>query len=99
MAELMGGASLADAVAAVRVELLRAQEEARQGPVSFRLGTVEMEFEVAVTRSATYSGKLSVMVVTDDDGGKSSDRDRTTHRVKLTLEPAQLGDYLAESAP
>jgi hypothetical protein len=70
--------------------LLRAQSEAQDGPVRFQLGTIEMEFEVALTKSASYSGKLDVMVITDEDSGKLSNRDRTTHRVKLTIQPVDI---------
>jgi hypothetical protein len=30
------------------------------------------------------------MVITDEDSGKLSNRDRTTHRVKLTIQPVDI---------
>jgi hypothetical protein len=43
--------SLADTIAAVRRELGLAQAAGQGQPVQFRAGPVELEFEVAVTRT------------------------------------------------
>ncbi len=43
--------SLADTIAAVRRELGLAQAAGQGQPVQFRTGPVELEFEVAVTRT------------------------------------------------
>ena len=43
--------SLADTIAAVRRELSSAQTAGQGQPVQFRTGPVELEFEVAVTRT------------------------------------------------
>ena len=43
--------SLADTIAAVRRELSSAQTAGQGQPVQFRTGPVELEFDVAVTRT------------------------------------------------
>jgi hypothetical protein len=82
---------LADAIGALREEVIRAQEEAQGSQLSFRVGPVEMEFEVALARASDYRGGLRVLVVTEDSTGgiiaESSKGEVTTHRVRLTLEP------------
>ena len=43
--------SLADTIAAVRRELSSAQTAGQGQPIQFRTGPVELEFDVAVTRT------------------------------------------------
>jgi hypothetical protein len=89
-AKLFELASLADAIGAVREEVIRAQMQGQGEELSFQVGPVEMEFEVTLTRSASYGG-LKVLVITDDvsdrELGGGTRSDVTTHRVRLTLEP------------
>jgi hypothetical protein len=90
--QLFKSAELADAIGAVREEVIRAQVLARQEEFSFRVGPVDMEFEVALVRD-DFGGRLRVLVITDDDRGaavsKSSKGEAATHRVRLTLEPVE----------
>ena len=60
--------SLADTIAAVRRELSSAQAAGQGEPVQFRTGPVELEFEVAVTR--TRGGEAGVQVWVLTLGGK-----------------------------
>jgi Trypsin-co-occurring domain 2 len=90
--------SLADTIAAVRRELSSAQAAGQGQPVQFRAGPVELEFEVAVTRTGGGQAGVQLWVLTL--GGKGELSHATTQRIKLTLQPvdpetgadAQVGD-------
>ena len=77
--------SLADTIAAVRRELSSAQAAGQGEPVQFRTGPVELEFEVAVTR--TRGGEAGVQVWVLTLGGKGERGHATTQRIKVTLQP------------
>ena len=61
--------SLADTIAAVRRELSSAQAAGQGQPVQFRTGPVELEFEVAVTRTGGGQAGVQIWVLTL--GGKA----------------------------
>jgi hypothetical protein len=90
--------SLADTIAAVRRELGAAQQAGAGQPVQFRAGPVELEFEVAVTRTGGGQAGVQLWVLTL--GAKGELGHATTQRVKVTLQPvdsqtgqdAQIGD-------
>ncbi|MET9536938.1 trypco2 family protein [Streptomyces sp. NPDC006553] len=77
---------LADAVAAVRDELLEAAARAGDDPgVVFAVGPVEMEFEVELRADAKAKGKFKLWAVgAEVEAGISRAR---THRVSFTLTP------------
>ena len=77
--------SLADTIAAVRRELSTAQAAGVGQPVQFRTGPVELEFEVAVTRSGGGQAGVQLWVLTL--GGKGELGQATTQRIKVTLQP------------
>ena len=77
--------SLADTIGAVRRELSAAQAAGQGQPVQFRTGPVELEFEVAVTRSGGGQAGVQLWVVTL--GGKGELGQATTQRIKVTLQP------------
>jgi len=77
--------SLADTIAAVRRELSTAQVAGAGQPVAFRTGPVELEFEVAVTRSGGGQAGVQLWVLTL--GGKGELAHATTQRIKVTLQP------------
>ena len=56
--------SLADTIAAVRRELSAAQAAGQGQPVQFRTGPVELEFEVAVTRTGGGQAGVQIWVLT-----------------------------------
>ena len=77
--------SLADTIAAVRRELSAAQAAGQGQPVQFRTGPVELEFEVAVTRTGGGQAGVQMWVLTL--GGKGERGQATTQRIKVTLQP------------
>jgi len=77
--------SLAETIAAVRRELSSAQAAGRGQSVQFRTGPVEMEFDVAVTRTRGGEGGVQIWVLTL--GGKLEREHATTQRIKVTLHP------------
>ena len=77
--------SLAETIAAVRRELSAAQAAGQGQPVQFRTGPVELEFEVAVTRSGGGQAGVQLWVLTL--GGKGELGQATTQRIKVTLQP------------
>jgi hypothetical protein len=78
-------ASLADTIAAVRRELSLAQAAGQGQAVQFRAGPVELEFEVAVTRTGGGQAGVQLWVLTV--GGKGELGHATTQRIKVTLQP------------
>ena len=77
--------SLADTIAAVRRELGSAQAAGLGQPVRFRTGPVELDFEVAVTRTGGGSAGVQVGVLTLD--GKGVPAVAATQRIKVRLQP------------
>jgi hypothetical protein len=77
--------SLADTIAAVRRELGAAQAAGQGQPVQFRTGPVELEFEVAVTRTGGGQAGVQLWVLTL--GGKGELGHASTQRIKVTLQP------------
>ena len=77
--------SLADTIAAVRRELGLAQAAGQGQPIQFRTGPVELEFEVAVTRTGGGQAGVQLWVLTL--GGKGELANATTQRIKVTLQP------------
>jgi len=77
--------SLADTIAAVRRELNSAQAAGQGQPVQFRSGPVELEFEVAITR--TGSGQAGVQLWVLTLGAKGEMGHATTQRIKVILQP------------
>ena len=77
--------SLADTIAAVRRELSSAQTAGQGQAVQFRTGPVELEFEVAVTRTGGGQAGVQIWVLTL--GGKREREHATTQRIKVTLQP------------
>jgi hypothetical protein len=96
--------SLADTIAAVRRELSAAQAAGQGQPVQFRTGPVELEFDLAVTRTGGGQAGVQLWVLTL--GGKGELAHATTQRIKVTLQPvdpqtgqdAQVTDAQQEAA-
>ncbi|MBD0675156.1 trypco2 family protein [Streptomyces sp. CBMA156] len=89
---------LADAVAAVRDELLEAAARVGNDPgVVFTVGPVEMEFEVELRADAKAKAGFKLWAVgAETEAGVSRAR---THRVSFTLTPRRPdgGDLLVSS--
>lgn len=77
--------SLADTIAAVRRELSSAQAAGQGQSIAFRAGPVELEFEVAVTRTGGGEAGVQLWVLTL--GAKGELAQATTQRIKVTLQP------------
>lgn len=85
---------LADAVAALRDELVAAAGRAPESGVSFKVGPIELEFAVELKVDAKVKSGIKAWVVSADaEAGVARGR---THRVKVTLNPtdAQGQDLL-----
>ncbi|MFJ2775261.1 MULTISPECIES: trypco2 family protein [unclassified Kitasatospora] len=81
---------MADAVAAVRDELLEAAARGIGQDIAFAVGPVEMEFEVELRADAKARGGFRVWAVTAEaEAGVSRGR---THRVSFTLTPRTADD-------
>ena len=57
--------------------------------MQFQAGPVELEFEVAVTRTRGGEGGVQIWVLTL--GGKAGRGQATTQRIKVTLHPVDPG--------
>ncbi|WP_280361500.1 trypco2 family protein [Nocardia wallacei] len=80
---------LADAVAAVREELLHATARGMGQQVEFLVGPIQLEFAVELRRDAKAKAGFKVWVVSGGiDGGLSRTR---AHRVSVTLTPSGPG--------
>ena len=80
------GVGLADAINQVRAELEQAIKDGQGSPVAFRAGPVELEFEVAFTKTGGVNGGFQLSVLSL--GAKHEKTAGTTHRVKVALTPA-----------
>lgn len=91
------GIVLADAVAALRDELLEAAAQGAGQDLSFQVGPVELEFAVELRLDARAKGGFRAWVITGEaETGVSHVR---THRVKVALTPKKQdgGDVLIHS--
>ncbi|MEV8097635.1 trypco2 family protein [Kitasatospora sp. NPDC085879] len=95
---------LADAVDAVREELLEAAARGAGQSLSFEVGPIEMEFEIELRAEAKAGGKFKAWVVSaETEAGVSRGR---THRVAFTLTPrgadaakVNIGDRVTYNGP
>ena len=78
---------LADAVAVVRGDLLKAASKAQPDGLSFVVGPIEMEFAVELRRDAKAKLGFRAWVVSADAEGSVGNKG--THRVTFTLTPVQ----------
>ncbi|HZD68340.1 MAG TPA: trypco2 family protein [Actinomycetes bacterium] len=84
---------LSEAISALRRELEEAMKKGSQEALRFRMGLVELEFELVVRRAAEAQGGVQFWVASV--GGKGSLSRDSRHRVKLMLQPVdEEGDDL-----
>jgi NTP-dependent ternary system trypsin peptidase co-occuring protein len=76
---------LAEAITALRRELVDAERSGRGEDIRFRIGPVELEFAVEITKEGT--GEAGVRFWVLDMGAKGSVTRGDVHRVSLTLQP------------
>ncbi|AWE51851.1 MULTISPECIES: trypco2 family protein [Streptomyces] len=90
---------LADAVAALRDELLEAAARGAGQNLAFQVGPVELEFAVELRADAKVKAGFKAWVVSADaEAGIARGR---THRVKIALTPKKPGggDLLVHGSP
>ncbi|MCT2583347.1 trypco2 family protein [Actinophytocola gossypii] len=90
---------LADAVSAVRDELLTAAARAAGADIEFVVGPVELEFALELRADTKAKAGFKAWVVSGDvEAGAARAR---THRVKVTLTPRRAGggDLLVSADP
>ncbi|MEU5164477.1 trypco2 family protein [Streptomyces sp. NPDC020875] len=83
------GIDLADAVDAVRAQLVTAAARANGSPVRFEVDGIELEFTVELRRDTTGGGRVRAWVV--DAGAERTTGTGRTHRVAVTLTPRGAG--------
>ncbi|WP_432523004.1 trypco2 family protein [Kineococcus sp. SYSU DK006] len=90
---------LADAVAAIRDELLTAAGRAAGQEIAFAVGPIEMEFGVELRADAKVKAGFKAWVLASIEGEAGVGR-TGTHRVTVTLTPkrADGGDLLISGA-
>lgn len=76
---------LPEAIRGLRAQLSEAMKEGSGEEVRFKVGPVELEFAVEVSREAGASGGVKFWVVSLE--AKGTGTRTTTHRVKLALVP------------
>ncbi len=76
---------LAEAVEAVRSELMRTKELGAGSPMAFEVGPVEMQFTVVLTREGKTNAGVKVWVL--EAGASGTLTGQRTHQVKITLHP------------
>jgi hypothetical protein len=88
---------LADAIGAVRDDLIQAQQQGAGEDVRFTVGDVELEFAVDVTREAGAEASVKVLSVLSV-GGKGGVAHKQGHRVKVVLKPRTVDGQPMEVA-
>ena len=76
---------LAEAVDAVRTELLKARELGADSDMPFEVGSVQLQFTVAMSRERKAGGGIKVWVVGIDDARTGSSAH--THQLTVNLQP------------
>jgi len=85
---------LAGVIGALRAELLEAVRAGENEDIRFALGTVDLEFHVAVEKKHEGSGGIKFWIMSVGVGGSSSIAE--TQTVKLSLTPTRTtpeGDH------
>jgi hypothetical protein len=81
----MDNVGVGEAIEALRVDLTDALRAGQGQEVRFRLGPVELEFEVDVERQGGAGGGIKFWVVSAEAKGQLTNK--TLHRIKLSLQP------------
>jgi len=84
------GIELADVIRQVRGDLNLAMWEGEGKDLRFRLGPVELELELEVTRSTTPGAKVRFMVVDVEAAQQRSTAVR--HHIRVVLHPRLVSD-------
>jgi hypothetical protein len=76
---------LANAIQAVRQELATAMAAGAKEEIRFQVSSVELQFQVVVSKSADASGKVRFWVV--DVGAGGTVERAATHTIQVQLDP------------
>ncbi len=98
---------LADAIAALREELVRARTQGADEDVRFEVQSAEVEFNLILTSEDKLSGKakFGVLGIGAELGADAAATNQRVHKVKIVLRPAARGPdgdselYIASSNP
>jgi hypothetical protein len=85
------GVPLAEAIGELRSELQLAMDQGQDEELRFRLGDVELEFHVGVTKAAGVVGGVKFWLVSLE--AKGSVDTVQTQTVKLTLKPETVDGH------
>lgn len=80
---------LSTVIRELRAELTKAIESARDEPLRFGIGPIELEVTMVVTEETAGNGKVKFWVV--ETGADAKRSEGGTHRVKLVLTPEVKG--------
>jgi hypothetical protein len=86
----MGLIRLNDAINELREELKLSQEKGRKQDLQFSIGSIEVEFEVALEEELGSSAKINWWILGGDIDSKM--KDASKHKIKLTLQVVDSGD-------
>ncbi|MFI1682308.1 trypco2 family protein [Streptomyces sp. NPDC020607] len=81
----IGEIGLADAISAIRDDILTATQQGAGSPLRFELGDIEMDFTVELRRDAR--GRAGVKAWVIDAAAERGSGTTHTHRVAFTLKP------------
>ena len=76
---------LAEAIQALRVEIVEANRKSKYEDVRFKLGPIELEFGLEVSREVAGNAGLKFWVVSIGGSGKRASA--ATHSVRMVLTP------------
>lgn len=88
---LPGGVRLAEAIEALRGELVQAMASAPVKGVRFRPGPVELTVEAALTKNV--GGKAGIKWWLIEAGGEASRESVVTQKLTISLEPVLINDH------
>jgi hypothetical protein len=80
---MMSDIGLSEAISALREELASSIRDADGQDIRFRLGQIDLEFQVSIARAAEGHAGLKFWVVSA--GAKASDTHASAHTVKVQL--------------
>ena len=92
---------LSDVIRSLRVEIQEAVKAGAGELFRFKLGPIELEFQVVATKEAGADGKISFHIfgAGAEIGGNARGSDQRTQRIKLVLTPFEAridGTYLKD---
>ncbi|MEU4425897.1 trypco2 family protein [Actinoplanes sp. NPDC024001] len=90
-----GRIGLADAIALLHDELEEARAKGAGREIQFKVGPVELEFQVEVGREGTAGGKVRFYIVEAGAEGKLSSRSMQLVRIHLDPVDAETGTQVA----